>query len=132
MKVQQEAKKAQASKDDKEKALSKKKKPSKAKPDEAKTKSKKRQNTDETPSQPKKKKAKADAGKKKAGSIKKEEIWQQRFQELVEYKNKFGHCRVPSRRDGDYQKLGRWVETQVRKQGKRALLYCLHSFISYS
>ena len=45
--------------------------------------------------------------------------WDERFQQLVEYKKQNGHCRVPQRYKANPQ-LGRWVNTQRKayKKGK--------------
>ena len=38
-----------------------------------------------------------------------EAVWNQRFDELREFQEEYGHCRVPQRSSG---KLGRWVKNQ--------------------
>jgi len=35
----------------------------------------------------------------------------ERYAELMRYKEKFGHCNVPQRRSGEYQSLGGWCHT---------------------
>ena len=45
--------------------------------------------------------------------------WKKRYQEIVEYKKKFGDC-VVKRTNGDYEQLANWVEMQrrLKKTGK--------------
>ena len=47
--------------------------------------------------------------------------WDERFQQLVEYKEQNGHCRVP-RRYKDNQQLGDWVNNQRQRYKKNKLL----------
>jgi len=37
--------------------------------------------------------------------------WDERYKQLIEFKNKYGHCRVPARYD-EIPELGRWVSHQ--------------------
>lgn len=50
-----------------------------------------------------------------------DDLWMQSFFYLVDYKNKFGHCNVPQKKETQYQQLGRWVKKQ-REEGKRNAL----------
>ena len=46
------------------------------------------------------------------------ELWEARFQELVEYKQVHGSCNVPNRYKANPQ-LGRWVDKQPRAKTMR-------------
>ena len=53
-----------------------------------------------------------------------EDIWQQRFNELKEYREKYGDCNVPQKWSENPQ-LGRWVSTQrsqyrLYQEGKKS------------
>ena len=53
-----------------------------------------------------------------------EDIWQQRFNELKEYRERYGDCNVPSQWSENPQ-LGRWVSTQrsqyrLYQEGKKS------------
>ena len=47
--------------------------------------------------------------------VRKDASWQQRYKELVDFKNKFGHCNVP-RNYIDNTALGEWVYAQRRSK----------------
>jgi len=49
-----------------------------------------------------------------------ERAWEQRFQELVAYKNRFGDCNVP-KRCGENGTLGMWCGTQRAEYKKGRL-----------
>lgn len=50
-----------------------------------------------------------------------DETWERRFSELIEYKNKYGHCRVPFNWP-ENQELSRWVGTQRHDKKKGCLV----------
>ena len=52
-------------------------------------------------------------------STKRREKWEEKFQELVKYKEEHRHCKVPSN-DKDYIQLGRWVSAIRREYKKRS------------
>jgi hypothetical protein len=57
-------------------------------------------------------------------------VWRVRFQQLLEFKAKFGHCNVPSKYSAN-TKLGKWVSTQhsnyrFHQKGKRSLMTAAH------
>ena len=59
---------------------------------------------------------------KRKGNI----LWEEKFQELLQYKEKFGHCQIPIKWN-ENKILGRWVSTQRKdyknwKEGNRSLM----------
>lgn len=65
-------------------------------------------------------------GRGKVGGVKLTAKWDQRYKELIEYKNEHGHCNVPLKFELN-QQLGRWVFNQryqyrVLQQGKKSLM----------
>jgi hypothetical protein len=45
-------------------------------------------------------------------------LWERRFADLLKFKRREGHCRVPVVRTEEYYNLGYWVSTQRKNQKK--------------
>jgi hypothetical protein len=64
----------------------------------------------------------------KEEKIPRDAAWRQRFQELVEYKQNHGHCKVP-RKKSVYSQLGSWVNTQRQNKRKGTLAVERQNFL---
>jgi hypothetical protein len=47
-----------------------------------------------------------------------DKLWQQQYEKLVEYKRKYGHCKVPQTKSKDEKSLGVWVRNQRARHAK--------------